>query len=179
LYIADDHYLLIPWTSKDFFERDQLVREDLSSYPEDVRNNTVPGHEVKTDWQLSVWDTYDKLKAEGLKGWNYETHTPKILNKQKLAYSFGLFGYQDGMLMWQTAYFNLYPVLGPANLSETSAKKAGFYDADKESNIDTIRSRVRDAIFLNHDDGGLTGELKQVISELFPEPSSYENHGEL
>ena len=175
LYVADDHYILVPWTSNDFFTRDQLVRENMDDFPADVRGNKHKGLDVETGWQHAIWNTFDKLKAEKeLNVWSYETHTPKILNKRRLAHTFGLFGYQKGDLIWQTAYFNLYPVIGGGNLSEVSTKKAGFYKNNRKDDIATARARARDAIFLNHDDDGLTYKVKRVISELFPEPSSYE-----
>lgn len=164
LYLADDHYILVPWTVDDFYSRDQLVREDLAVWTEDQKQNL-------NEWQVAMWSTYGKLMAEGHRGWSYETHTPKVVNKNALAEMFALFGYQDGMLMWQTAYFNMFPIEGRANLSEESPKKAGFYEPmDREA----IESKVRDAIFLNHNGDGLNKNLKDVISSLFPQKSSFE-----
>lgn len=164
LYLADDHYILVPWTVDDFYSRDQLVREDLTSWTEDQKQDL-------NAWQVAVWSTYDKLRTEGCRGWSYETHTPKVLNKRALAEMFALFGYQDGMLIWHTAYFNMFPIEGRANLSEESSKKAGFYEpTDRE----TIDSRIRDAVFLNHNGNGLNENLKDAISSLFPQKSSFE-----
>jgi len=47
LFLSDDYYILVPWTSKNFFDRDQLVRENLDDYPPDVRENKYEGLTVE------------------------------------------------------------------------------------------------------------------------------------
>lgn len=164
MYAGDDHYLLVPWNRENFFNRDQLVREDLTAIPNELKVDL-------TEWQEALWITYDKLQAHGFNGWSYETHTPKILNKSHLVKMFAFFGYGDGNCIWHTAYFNMFPVLGPANFSEEPGRKVSVYE---HMTKDEILARVRDGVFLNHNDDGLNTELREVIEDLFPEKSSFE-----
>ena len=165
LSLSDDHYILAPWGVQDFNDR-QLVREDLNKITKEMKEKFID-----SDWQRDLWYTYDRIKAEGFYGWSYETHTPKIIEKRKLIETFTLFGYGDGRLIWHTAYFNMHPVQGEASFSEDTARKVSVY---KPRDKNELEASIRDAIFLNHNDIGLTEDLKSIIHGLFPEPSSYE-----
>jgi hypothetical protein len=84
-----------------------------------------------------------------------------------------LFGYGEGNLSWKTAYFNMYPPsAGEAYLSESTDFKAGFYGIKYSSK--EVNKKIKDAIYLSHNDDGLTEFIKQQIMNLFPEPSSFE-----
>ena len=48
-------------------------------------------------------------------------------------------------------------------------KKLGFYDKRK-----MLKGETRDKIFLNHDDDGLSDDVKMLLYLRFPEKSKFE-----
>lgn len=166
LYMADDHYLASPRTAEDF-RTTVLVRENMADYTQIQRRT------ADREWQDMIWKTVDRLLDHNLTGWNYETHTPKLVNKLKLLNCFAFFGFGDGNLIWQTAYFNMYPYeTTSGKLSEKTPLKAGFYENFSPTEI---KERCDAAIYINHNDDGLNNDLKEYIEGRFPEPSKYEN----
>jgi len=165
LAINDDHYLLAPTTGELIDER-VMVREDMSAFTAEQRAS------ADSEWQRAMWEQYDRLRAVGLGGWNFECHTPVLVEKQKLLHTWSYFGYGEGKLIWKSAYFNMFPPTNTsASLSEVSGHKFGAY---KELSYTEIKQRGGEAIYLNHNDEGLNDHLKQYIQERFPNPSPYE-----
>ncbi len=170
VYAADDHYLLRPWSLEDFTKK-VLIREDLNAFTEDYLNPDTRPWGSLSEWQTALWNTYDKMMLFGYYGWNYETHTPKLINKVNLIKTLAQFGIGDGRCMWQTAYFNMHWPTTTGLDSEKSDIKAGFYsEVPKEDMLD----RLDRATFLSHNDDGLTEDLRNAIMERFPKKSRYE-----
>lgn len=170
VYAADDHYFLAPWSKEDFKTK-VLIREDLNEFPEEYLDPVTRPYRKLNEWQTGLWHTYDQMKLFGYYGWNYETHTPKLLNKLKVIKTMTQFGIGEGKLMWQTAYFNMHHPTKQALDSERSAIKAGFYTPHTADEIDAIMGA---ATFLNHNNAGLTDDLWNAIMDRFPEKSRYE-----
>ena len=170
VYAADDHFILKPWSGDDFRRR-VLVREDLNNYPKEFLNpKTRPVNEL-TEWQRAIWWTYDHLRAEGYYGWNYETHTPKLVNKSELVETFMKFGTKYGKLLWQTAHFNMHWRVRKATMSDPSDIKAGFYESYSKRQIEWKLDRAH---FANWNDDGFTSDLRDAIMDRFPDKSRYE-----
>lgn len=170
VYAGDDHYLLRPWSLEDF-TRTVLVREDLNNFPKEFLDPKTRPWVNLNEWQTALWETYDKMKLFGHYGWNYETHTPKLINKVKLIKTFAQYGIGEGKLIWHSAYFNMHWKLKTGISSEQSNIKAGFY---KTYTPEEIIAMMTPATFLNHNDKGLTDYLKAAIMKRFPEKSRYE-----
>lgn len=170
VYAGDDHYLLRPWSLEDFTKQ-ILVREDLNKFPKDYLDPKTRPWDMLNKWQTALWLTYDKMKLFGYYGWNYETHTPKLINKVKLIKTFTQYGIGEGTLIWHSAYFNMHWTVQTAIDSEHSDIKAGFY---AKHTPEEIESRMQPATFLSHNDKGLTPDLKAAIMERFSNKSRYE-----
>ena len=174
LYLADDHYILTPRTANDF--RDVvLVKENMAAYTQEQRRTG------DTDWQRMLWKTVDRLLDAGHTGWNHETHTPKLVNKANLRNCMAHMGFGQGDLIWQTAYFNMYPPRegAKAYLVDESGLKAGFYrnwsdETQSELEYLEIKAKGDAAVFLNHNDEAICAPLLQYIDSRFPEPSRFE-----
>ncbi len=167
LLVNDDHYLLSPMTANDIANR-PMIRENMDNYTQEERDT---GDKA---WQKVLWGQYDRNKSFGLGGWNFEAHTPCIVTKQCIVETWSLFGFGDGKLIWKTAYYNLFPpACGEGHLSEVSGHKAGFY-GDKEETPKSIDEKTGTAIYLNHNDDGLTDDLKMYLACRFGTPSKYE-----
>ena len=54
--------------------------------------------------------------------------------------------------------------------------KVGAYKPEDIEDMDKFRQSIKDGVFLNHNDTGLSEEAKEVIRERFPTPSSYEKN---
>lgn len=167
LYLADDHYILTPRTAQNFVDT-VIVRENMALYSQADRLT------ADREWQLMIWDTVDRLLKVGLGGWNYETHTPKLVNRSNLMDMFAAFGYADGRLIWQTAYGNMFPPPDGIQgfLSEESELKAGFYGP---ATFEEVKAKADKAVFMNHNDDGLHDGVKRYLEERFPEPSKFES----
>ena len=170
VYAADDHFILRPWSGDDF-RRKVLVREDLNNYPKEYLSPKTRPVDTLTEWQRAIWWTYDHLRAEGYYGWNYETHTPKLVNKNELVETFMKFGTKYGKLLWQTAHFNMHWKVRKATLSDPSDMKAGFYVPHTAEEIERALSL---ATFANWNDEGYTDDLRTAIMERFPDKSRFE-----
>lgn len=165
LVINDDHYILAPMTAQQIEER-TMVREDMSVYSQDERNTG------NREWQVAVWNQYDRLRSLGLSGWNFECHTPVLVTKSQIIQTWAFFGYGDGALIWKSAYFNMFPPKSTtASLSESSGHKAGIYECLP---YHEIKEKGDAAIYLNHNDDGMNHDLQRYIHERFPTPSIYE-----
>ncbi len=167
LYLADDHYILTPRTAQNFRET-VLVRENMAAYTQAERLT------ADREWQLMIWDTVDACLSLSLAGWNYETHTPKLVNKHNMREMFATFGYGNGRLIWQTAYGNMFPPPDgyQGYLSEETTLKAGFYET---VTYDEVKAKADDAIYMNHNDDGLCDGVKQYLRERFPDPCKFES----
>ena len=166
LYLADDHFILTPRTAQNF--RDTiLVREDMAAYTQAERAT------ADREWQRMIWETVDKLMRAGFGGWNYETHTPKLINRYQLMDMFAAFGYGDGSLIWQTAYFNMFPPPDGTQgfLSEETPLKAGFYGP---ATPDEVRQKADAAVYLNYNEFGFSPSVRGYLEARFPNKSRFE-----
>ena len=171
IYLADDYFILKPWSGEDFLTK-VIIREDMDQINDELREMGDRSNESLNEWKRALWWTYDRIKAEGYSGLNYETHTPKLINKKRLIQTFTKFGIRHGMLIWHTAYFNMHWKIERVILSEESGIKASFYAShDREE----IESRLRRAIFANCNDDGRNAEFMDAIRERFPEKTRYED----
>jgi len=160
LFMCDDFYILKPVTHNQLAKL--IAEKDLN------RSKVIKAGAL---WVDQLWHTYDVLKVEGLYGWNYETHMPKIVNKHAFIDMMLLFGYQRGLL-WETLYFN-YARKGerPEIKNRSFLHQAQFFKPTARHVIDR---KMKAAIYLNHSDAGLTENLKNAIMASFPEPSRFE-----
>lgn len=170
VYAADDHYLIRPW-SRDDFEDKALVLEDLNNFPKEFLNPRTRPIAGLSEWQRALWITYDRVRAEGYYGWNYETHTPKLIDKGKLLQTLAMHGIAHGTLLWQTAYFNTHWQVHRALDARRSQIKAGFYESCDDAEVDR---RLEHATFVNHNDKGMTPYLRTAIASRFPGKSKFE-----
>ena len=166
LYLADDHFILTPRTAQNFRET-VLVREDMGSYTQAERMT------ADREWQKMIWETVDTLMKHGLSGWNYETHTPKLVNRSQLMDMFAAFGYGEGNLIWQTAYFNMFPPPDGTTgfLSEETALKAGFYGP---ATPEEVRAKADAAVYMNYNEFGFTPSVRGYLEARFPDKSRFE-----
>lgn len=162
LCINDDHYILTPCSAQDVKSR-HLVLENLDNHTNAAR------HTGTSSWQKMVWNTYDRTKQFTSSGWSHENHAPVMVNKRNLLHCFALLGIADGNLAWKTAYFSMFPWSDRATLISESGMRAGFYGKEGET-----WDKIADAVYLNHNDVGLSPELLSFIHQRFSVCSRFE-----
>jgi hypothetical protein len=157
VWMNDDIYLLKK-TTKDTF-RQQLYVQLIE--PEDIKLNG-------NLWKNQLKNIISFLKNNGYTYYNFECHTPSLFNLNKMMQVFQFLDkslYND---LWgiNTAYYNYHGHTD--NLIQVSNARIGFY---KEK---VIPANIDDYQYLNHNDRGLTPELKQYIKDKFPKKSRFE-----
>lgn len=153
------------WMCDDiYFLKDTSVK-DLLPHPT-IGNLSQRKDRGNGRWAKLLFSTVDMLSAVGVSPvWNYSTHTPLLYNSKAMLSYGERFPIFTGNVLHETIYYNLFDSKKPLQLKD----KAGFYT--KGLPIDLENSKYR---FLNHDDRGLSLELKQAIETKFNIKSKYE-----
>lgn len=153
------------WMNDDiYFLKDSDVNDLL---PHPTLGNLSQVNIRKTGrWAKLLWDTFDLLSEAGFSPiWNFSTHTPSLYNSKQMLACAEQFPLFTGELLFEIVYYNIFRHKTPPKLQN----KAGFYR--KKLPVDLENQNYR---FLNHDDRGLSADLKQAIVNKFNVKSIYE-----
>lgn len=121
---------------------------------------------VKPDeiWIKFFENTINLLKQEDLSTYNYETHLPRYLNKEKIKSIINKYKLEENALLINTLYFNNYHKKPDVLLKDTPYIKAGFYyPLQEEAMLKIIKGKK----ILNYNDQGLSKHLRLYIQKLF------------
>lgn len=177
-YMYDDVVLLQP-TTDEHLRHLHAVRE-------------LHGEAFTSKHGRMLTATYQAMKAAGHgRVWNYETHTPRVFNKQRMRQVLERYRPAQGRLLLPTLYFNHHwPKATPELLSALNPIKAGFYGnpADPYSlptapTDDEVfaaahyATQCRGRRYLNWDDRGLHPGLIRFLRNTYPNPSTCERDG--
>jgi hypothetical protein len=162
--IYDDSYLLTDIS----FEKIKRIRA-LYKYEE------MP-FESGTWWN-QLRKTLDILVKKGYPGWNTETHFPEFFNKFKMQWIIDAYKARENRLLTSSLYYNtLFPNMNPDIFSKEWGIQ--FYEnQDNEyysSSDGDLEAKCHGKLFMNHNNSGLTENLKRFISARFPEKSKFE-----
>jgi len=145
------------WTNDDIYLLKDITLEEIKTpyYHQDLsgiknRNNNR--------WGKLLWNTADKLTKNKKKILNGETHTPYFYESDKIKKIIKEYEIDSGKGLLRTAYLNNF-----CPDSKKLENKIGFYNSEG-SILDYDHANFN---FLNHDDNGLTEELKNWISEFY------------
>lgn len=158
----------------------------IYTYDDTVFLNPAPLHDyavarINRDTDITKWDgsniwkeimmnTVERLVANKLPTYNYETHLPRIFSKTGLSEIFEKFGFQKRPYHLSTIYFNYFGI--PRKLlSENKMIKA---DIRSNHTLDEINELTQARAFLNYNDDGLNENLKKFLLELFPDKCRFE-----
>lgn len=147
--------------------------------PAPLKNYAVA--EINRDTDITKWDggniwkeimmnTVERLVANKLPTYNYETHLPRVLSKTRLSEIFEKFGFQKRPYHFSTIYFNYFGV------PDVLLSKDKLIKADIRSNLtlEEINKLTQARAFLNYNDDGLNENLKKFLLELFPDKCRFE-----
>ena len=153
LFMSDDHCMLIPMRSKDI----------KPYYTYDLKNHRL-NFENKL-WKKCLTNLRKTLTKEGLPCYNYETHTGKIINKDKFRETMLKYDWENTLYPTHSLYFN--------NTVKNPEQMPGnyriFFDRE-QMDVDLIRGKS----WLGFSDLGLSSKLQHKLKELFPKKSRFE-----
>jgi hypothetical protein len=158
IWTFDDIYLLQPIILQDITV--PRVNEYLAIFPKEQKKNGP--------WFDLLWATYDRCLELNLPGFSFELHLPHYYESDKLSRVFELFRIEEGEHLAATAYYNLF--FPGAEKLVWDQEKVVFYHADDFAGNPDFGN----AKFLNHNNVGLTEDLKNKIMALFTEKSRFE-----
>ncbi|NCB43568.1 MAG: hypothetical protein EOM59_13260 [Clostridia bacterium] len=122
-------------------------------------------------WIEVLSNSIERLRANGLPTYNYETHLPRTLEKSKLAELFAKFGFQKRPYLVSTLYYNYFCSEPEYELFDGQLIKA---DIRTDLSPEQIAEIVKYKACLNYNDAGLNIHLKNYLSEKFDQKSRFE-----
>jgi hypothetical protein len=163
---GDDHCLLRPLRFSQWKARYAF---DLAGCPPDFWTNDTT-HEK---YYRRLRRTYGLLLHEGRTTFHYDTHTPQPYQAERFYGTMRRWNFTQGLgYCLNTLYFNM--------IHQERRYALGInrkVDITRPMTADEIRRALEGRTFLNHNAAGLNDGLKEVLGELFPEPSKFENDG--
>ena len=132
--------------------------------------NNIQGFTGSARWKKVLLNTLLGLKVNKLPDFNYETHLPRVFNKELMKATFHKFGFKRSPYMVPTIYFNSN-FEGPEVILDPSSPTI---EISKPIPHDLLRVLLGNKKILTYNDNGLTEDLKAILMEMFPEKSIYE-----
>ena len=119
-------------------------------------------------WASMFMATMTKIKAEGKKVINYETHLPRYLNKKKTQQMIVKYDLFNNKLLFASLYFS--NTKDPIFLQpKTDDVKLGIYMSF--SSMDVLEKKIRNKKFLNYSEKAFTDAMRKLIVKLFLQQS--------
>lgn len=162
VYMYDDQYFINPVTIDNI--SGAIAMNEIKKV-----NPVKVGSEV---WRELMNMTVVKLRENGHEQiFNYETHLPRVLNKQKLKLILKAYELNKNPLLFNTIYFNEFFDEPRIKIEESNPIKAGIY---KAMNLQQIRDLCKNKLILNNGDGGWNHQLNVYLKNTFPERCKFE-----
>lgn len=181
LWMNDDIYINKPTTVEDL--RVKLFTKDMADGPDKeiwahfkavyAENKhlgaALANKHNMTKWRRRIWDTYDILVSMGKPTLDYSIHSPYLFNGANLLSLQGDFpGVFTSDHVVETAYYNLFHPDWESK-KKTAEDWIGAYSKEQGDNL-----KIEGARFINHNDDGLTEDLKKRLIYRFPKKSRFE-----
>lgn len=115
-------------------------------------------------WRTLFTQTMFQLQKRNLPMYNYETHLPRLLNKERLKYVIDRFDLNTQPYLFNSLYFNTFFSKPDIELRTNGKVKAGVYRP--YDNPRSLERELDNKLFLNYDDRGLNNMLKKYILKI-------------
>lgn len=155
--LSDDEFFLRPTT---YAEMPPLFTLDLTRQPDSY---------FSTTWNRHLRNTRDRLQECNLPALHYDTHCPNAYHRDKFVKIMGQHPWQTTPYTINTLYYNAAGNKGRPAGSEHVALQQPIRDEAE------LRKKLAGPRFANITDGAITPALQNVLLDLFPEPSRFEN----
>jgi hypothetical protein len=153
------------WMNDDIYLTNDITIDTLR-IPRYLENLNGIKNRGKRAWHIKLWKTADFLSNLGYTIYNFECHIPTLYKVSNLIRTFERFQELDVWTM-NTAYYNYNKCID--NLELVDKDKLGIY-----KNNENISYDLKNYLFLNHNDNGLSLNLKNTIRNTFPKKSNLE-----
>lgn len=152
------------WSNDDIYLLRELGLSDIKKplYLQDLKSVKV---RLNNRWGKLLWKTADDLVSDGLTIYNGECHTPYYYETDLIKEIFDDYQIDLGKGLLRTAYLNNFYEF--SEMFKMQDFKLGFYSA-------IFSDFKNEYYYLNHDDKGLTPQLKNKLKELYPYKSRWE-----
>ena len=141
----------------------------------------------KNKWKNTIFQAIDRAKGFG-QVYLYETHLPRYFTKSNLRQMFKIFPIDKVDIPYapSTLYYNMFYdkpdyLYMESDEAVDNKIKAGFYQQDyhlcdsfSSLDMESVEKAVKDKIWLNYNDRGLTEHLKKWIYTRFTKKSRFE-----
>lgn len=169
---------------------DILLLYDL--YKADIRRIYAGGHyddnpkmyENKTaeKWMATISNAMTICKDNSYAMYNYETHLPRYFKKELLQKMFNKHNPETDFIPYaiSTVYYNMNYEKPDFNYHKENKVKAGFYggvygfDGFSSQTEQEIKDAIKDKVWINYNNKGLTIALMEFIQKQFPNKSRWE-----
>jgi hypothetical protein len=158
IYMYDDIVFLKNLTVDDFTP---IIAHN---HVRDINDYWGRGRKPSDNWIQVFNKTILKLKYHNLPTFNYETHLPRLLNKERVTEVLDKFKLEDNLYMFSTLYFNTFYTNPDILLKENEYIKADITIPYEDHNLDKY---MKGRKFLNYNDMGLNKSLQRYIKKLF------------
>lgn len=148
IYSCDDMYFLRP-TSVHEFDFPCAMSEPEWPYPARARRS----------WERMLFRTLTKLRDEGFPAYNYSTHIPWVVHKDKFLQAMEILGTGEQIC---SAYHNVH-FDNPTMVRDTMLRAALY----SPNTYEEILQKTVGKAFLNHNNRALNNELQSFIKSRF------------
>lgn len=160
LFINDNHLVMKPI---DALAVPPFHKGDMKNYSEVYFKVNA--------WRRRLRRTREILVEKGLPCFNFDCHTPIVLNKKKFVEAMARFDYHNDIgYTMKSLYGNINYLNAPRLQFE---KKVVF----QKMSIDQIVKHLKNVDFMSFNDEGMNGSLKLWLFRNFPAQSEYEDSG--
>jgi len=153
LFVSDDQYMLQPMWPRDI----------KPYYVSDLRNQKLDPDQ--SFWMQCLFNMREAMLKDGLSCFNFEPHTPVIINKRKFWSIMLNYNWEEILYSTLSIYFN--------NIISKPEPMPDDYRA-RFNKEDIPLEIINGKKFLYHNDLGLSSELQKKIMELFPDKCRFE-----
>lgn len=157
----------------DFVLLDTTTIEDISfrwAFPELKSMSNINSFSGSPRWKNVLINTMQRLQANNLPEYNYETHLPRIFYKKQMIATLEMFGFVKRPYMIPTLHYNLhYPE--PDGIIHPECPRIEISTAKTTYQLHDLCQGKK---FLLYSDGALNNDFKEFILNMFPEKSSFE-----
>ncbi len=166
IYAYDDQLWMKP-VSESTFERpfSHALVKSVADLDQQIPN-------AGANWRTLFINTIDILKKMGLPCFNFETHMPRLINKQLMLSMIDKLNLnKQSPTLASTLYYNInFPDVEPV-LVDTTSLKGKVRSAIPKKEIAAI---LKEHTFIDYNNDGLTADFKKIVQERFRQKSSFE-----
>lgn len=136
------------------------ANDHIGKWSEYFKNK--PG-EPDPKFKQLLYNTYKVLRQHKLPTFNYETHTPRIYNKERILQIIERFDLENTPLLFNTLYFNTFFKKPEAFIGDDKFK-VGMYRP--YHNMASMKRFIDGATIINYNDNAYCKEFEKILKEI-------------